>query len=49
MSLGLRVGCTNIYDCGDRLVRIEPGLANDAAVIAQPMATVVVRQNKVIH
>ena len=40
MPLGLRGLFEHLTIGEDRLVRIEPGLDNDAAVLAQPMATV---------
>jgi threonine dehydrogenase-like Zn-dependent dehydrogenase len=40
MPLGLRGLFERLTIADDRLVRIEPGLDNDAAVLAQPMATV---------
>jgi threonine dehydrogenase-like Zn-dependent dehydrogenase len=40
MPLGLRGLFEHLTIADDRLVRIEPGLDNDAAVLAQPMATV---------
>jgi threonine dehydrogenase-like Zn-dependent dehydrogenase len=40
MPLGLRGLFEHLMIADDRLVRIEPALDNDAAVLAQPMATV---------
>ena len=40
MPLGLRGLFEHLTIADDRLVRIEPALDNDAAVLAQPMATV---------